>query len=93
MTDALARRAPFADFARALGAPSILRQAITAATRRSETECVGTLIEAATAPETVRPVIAATATDLVRALRAKDNAAVSKVWSRNIRSPVRKASP
>jgi RHH-type proline utilization regulon transcriptional repressor/proline dehydrogenase/delta 1-pyrroline-5-carboxylate dehydrogenase len=62
---------PFADFAPPIRAQSALRQAITAAYRRSEPECLAPLLDAATLPDDVRAATAATATALVTALRAK----------------------
>ncbi|MEH3104629.1 MAG: trifunctional transcriptional regulator/proline dehydrogenase/L-glutamate gamma-semialdehyde dehydrogenase [Sphingomonas phyllosphaerae] len=62
---------PFADFAPPIRAQSALRQAITAAYRRNEPECLAPLLDAATLPDDVRAATAATATALVTALRAK----------------------
>ncbi|WP_294194531.1 trifunctional transcriptional regulator/proline dehydrogenase/L-glutamate gamma-semialdehyde dehydrogenase [uncultured Sphingomonas sp.] len=62
---------PFARFAPPVRTPTALRQAITAAYRRSEPECLAPLIDAATLPDTIRAATAATATALVSALRGK----------------------
>ena len=62
---------PFAAFAPPISAPSPLRAAITAATRRSESECLAPLIEQARLDEPLRARIAATAADLIGKLRAK----------------------
>lgn len=64
-------RQPFADFAPPIRQQDPLRQAITAAYRRSEPECLAPLLDAATLPDAVRESAAATATALVSALRAK----------------------
>mgnify|MGYP005993131597 FL=1 len=56
---------PFANFAPPIRPQSALRQAITAAYRRSEPECLAPLLEAATLPDEVRAAAAATATALV----------------------------
>jgi RHH-type proline utilization regulon transcriptional repressor/proline dehydrogenase/delta 1-pyrroline-5-carboxylate dehydrogenase len=62
---------PFADFAAPIREQSPLRQAITAAYRRDEADCMAPLVEAATlAPDTRRDVMA-TARTLIAALRAK----------------------
>ncbi|MBX3565162.1 MAG: trifunctional transcriptional regulator/proline dehydrogenase/L-glutamate gamma-semialdehyde dehydrogenase [Sphingomonas sp.] len=61
----------FADFAPPIRTQSALRQAITAAYRRSEPECVAAMVEQARLPDTVRAEAAATATALITALRAK----------------------
>jgi RHH-type proline utilization regulon transcriptional repressor/proline dehydrogenase/delta 1-pyrroline-5-carboxylate dehydrogenase len=63
--------APFANFASPLRQPSPLREAITAACRRPEVECLPPLIAAATQTPEAKSAIAATATKLVEALRAK----------------------
>ncbi|PDT41921.1 MULTISPECIES: trifunctional transcriptional regulator/proline dehydrogenase/L-glutamate gamma-semialdehyde dehydrogenase [Sinorhizobium] len=63
--------APFADFAPPIRTQSTLRQAITAAYRRPETECLPPLVEAATLPREMRDAAARTARKLVEALRAK----------------------
>ncbi|AWM23389.1 trifunctional transcriptional regulator/proline dehydrogenase/L-glutamate gamma-semialdehyde dehydrogenase [Sinorhizobium fredii] len=63
--------APFADFAPPIRTQSTLRQAITAAYRRPETECLPPLVEAATLPRGTRDAAAGTARKLVAALRAK----------------------
>ncbi|MCD2182615.1 trifunctional transcriptional regulator/proline dehydrogenase/L-glutamate gamma-semialdehyde dehydrogenase [Rhizobium sp. GN54] len=62
---------PFADFAPPLRPQNPLRQAITAAYRRPEAECLQPLLEAATVPPGQRAAIAATARKLITALRAK----------------------
>ncbi|MBS0283920.1 MAG: bifunctional proline dehydrogenase/L-glutamate gamma-semialdehyde dehydrogenase PutA, partial [Proteobacteria bacterium] len=69
MTDALAPL--FADFAPPIRPQTPLRQAITAAYRRPEPECVAALLDEATSPESIRSAAAATATALITALRAK----------------------
>jgi RHH-type proline utilization regulon transcriptional repressor/proline dehydrogenase/delta 1-pyrroline-5-carboxylate dehydrogenase len=63
--------APFADFAPPIRPQGPLRQAITAACRRPEPECLPPLIEAARVPAGLSGPIAATARRLVEALRAK----------------------
>ncbi|MCO6050462.1 trifunctional transcriptional regulator/proline dehydrogenase/L-glutamate gamma-semialdehyde dehydrogenase [Mesorhizobium sp. RP14(2022)] len=62
---------PFADFAPPIRAQSPLRQAITAAYRLPETECLPLLVEAARLPESLRAEVAGTARTLIEALRAK----------------------
>ncbi|MBP2551178.1 RHH-type proline utilization regulon transcriptional repressor/proline dehydrogenase/delta 1-pyrroline-5-carboxylate dehydrogenase [Neorhizobium galegae] len=62
---------PFADFAPPIGAQSQLRQAITAAYRRPEAECLQPLLSAASLPDTDKLKIRETARALVTALRAK----------------------
>ena len=62
---------PFADFAPPIRPQSALRQAITAAYRRSEPDCLAPLLDAATLPDDVRAAAVGTATALVTALRAK----------------------
>ena len=62
---------PFAAFAPPISAPSPLRAAITAATRRSERECLAPLIEQARLDEPLRARVAETAADLIGKLRAK----------------------
>jgi RHH-type proline utilization regulon transcriptional repressor/proline dehydrogenase/delta 1-pyrroline-5-carboxylate dehydrogenase len=62
---------PFADFAPPISPPTPLRAAITAAYRRSEPDCVASLVEQATLPDAVRDAARATATKLITALRAK----------------------
>jgi RHH-type proline utilization regulon transcriptional repressor/proline dehydrogenase/delta 1-pyrroline-5-carboxylate dehydrogenase len=64
-------RPPFARFAPPIRPQSELRQAITAAYRRPEPECLEPLIEAASFAEPLKESIAATARKLVTALRAK----------------------
>ncbi|UIJ46654.1 trifunctional transcriptional regulator/proline dehydrogenase/L-glutamate gamma-semialdehyde dehydrogenase [Sphingomonas cannabina] len=61
----------FADFAPPIRQQSALRQAITAAYRRPEPDCLAPLIEQATLPGPVRAAAARTATALIEALRAK----------------------
>lgn len=60
----------FAEFAPPIREQSPLRQAITAAYRRPEPECVAALLDQATLPEPVRAAAARTATALVTGLRA-----------------------
>ena len=62
---------PFANFAPSLRPQSALRQAITAACRRPETQCLSPLIAAAKQSPESRSAVAATAAQLVHALRAK----------------------
>jgi RHH-type proline utilization regulon transcriptional repressor/proline dehydrogenase/delta 1-pyrroline-5-carboxylate dehydrogenase len=62
---------PFANFAPPLQSQSRLRQAITTACRRPETECLSPLIAAARQSPEGQSAIAVTATKLVSALRAK----------------------
>jgi len=62
---------PFADFAPPIRPQTPPRQAITAAYRRSEPECMAPLLEAATLPEETRKAARDTAAKLVTALRAK----------------------
>ncbi|MFW2831198.1 trifunctional transcriptional regulator/proline dehydrogenase/L-glutamate gamma-semialdehyde dehydrogenase [Sphingomonas sp. ID0503] len=64
-------RAPFADFAPSIRPQSPLRQAITAAYRRDEAECLQPLLDQASLPENIRMAAQATARTLVTALRAK----------------------
>ncbi len=61
----------FDNFAPAIRPQTPLRQAITAAYRRPEAECVSALLEQATLPEAERKQIRATARKLIEALRAK----------------------
>lgn len=61
----------FQNFAPPIRTQSPLRQAITAAYRKPETECVSELIEQATLPEDVAKQVRATARKLIGALRAK----------------------
>ncbi|WP_298671616.1 proline dehydrogenase family protein, partial [uncultured Sphingomonas sp.] len=61
----------FADFAPPIRPQSPLRQAITAAYRRPEPECVAELVEQAMLPAPVVAAAADTATALIAALRAK----------------------
>ncbi len=63
--------APFADFAPPVRPQSTLRQAITAAYRRPETECLPPLVEAATQSKETRDAAAGTARKLIEALRGK----------------------
>jgi RHH-type proline utilization regulon transcriptional repressor/proline dehydrogenase/delta 1-pyrroline-5-carboxylate dehydrogenase len=62
---------PFSAFAPAIRPQTPLRAAITAAYRRPEIECMQPLLEAARLPEPAKREIAATATALITALRAK----------------------
>ena len=62
---------PFSQFAPPIRAQSPLRQAITAAYRRPETECLPFLLEAAALPEATREAAKNTARKLIEALRAK----------------------
>jgi RHH-type proline utilization regulon transcriptional repressor/proline dehydrogenase/delta 1-pyrroline-5-carboxylate dehydrogenase len=62
---------PFSAFAPAIRAQTPLRAAITAAYRRPEIECMQPLLKAARLPEQAKRDIAATATALISALRAK----------------------
>jgi RHH-type transcriptional regulator, proline utilization regulon repressor / proline dehydrogenase / delta 1-pyrroline-5-carboxylate dehydrogenase len=64
-------RQPFADFAPPIRPQTPLRQAITAAYRRPEAECLQRLLQAATLPEAAKREIRETARQLVTALRAK----------------------
>ncbi len=61
----------FENFAPPIREQSPLRQAITAAYRRSEPECLAPLLEQAALPEATRAAARATATALITALRAK----------------------
>ncbi|MGV1830228.1 trifunctional transcriptional regulator/proline dehydrogenase/L-glutamate gamma-semialdehyde dehydrogenase [Agrobacterium vitis] len=61
----------FAAFAPPLRQPSPLRQAITAAYRRPEPECLSPLLEAARLPDAMRRAVEGTARTLIEALRAK----------------------
>nr|CAD6430913.1 trifunctional transcriptional regulator/proline dehydrogenase/L-glutamate gamma-semialdehyde dehydrogenase [Rhizobium sp. Q54] len=70
-TDASSVRAPFADFAPPIRPQTTLRQAITAACRRAEPECLQPLLENATLPEAMRLDIKDTARRLITALRVK----------------------
>ena len=62
---------PFADFAPPIRTQDVLRQAITAAYRRPEADCLAPLLTAATLPDDVRAKARQTAFNLVTALRAK----------------------
>jgi RHH-type proline utilization regulon transcriptional repressor/proline dehydrogenase/delta 1-pyrroline-5-carboxylate dehydrogenase len=62
---------PFENFAPPIATQTTLRQAITAAYRRPETECLPPLVEAATLPEDIRARAKATARKLITELRAK----------------------
>ncbi|MBB3809277.1 trifunctional transcriptional regulator/proline dehydrogenase/L-glutamate gamma-semialdehyde dehydrogenase [Pseudochelatococcus contaminans] len=62
---------PFASFAPPVREQGPLRQAITAAYRRPEAECVATLLEQATLPTETATAVQATARKLIEALRAK----------------------
>ncbi|MDE2514830.1 MAG: trifunctional transcriptional regulator/proline dehydrogenase/L-glutamate gamma-semialdehyde dehydrogenase [Rhodospirillales bacterium] len=61
----------FAAFAPSIRPQSALRQAITAAYRRAEAECIAPLLDQASLAEPDRAAIAATARRLISALRAK----------------------
>ena len=63
--------APFADFAPPIRPATPLRQAITAAYRRDETQALAPLIDAASLPDTMRGAIRDTARTLVTALRGQ----------------------
>ena len=73
MTDniPLSKAAVFDNFAPPIREQSPLRQAITAAYRKPEAECVTALVEQATLPEETRKTVRATARKLIEALRAK----------------------
>ncbi|WP_094283780.1 trifunctional transcriptional regulator/proline dehydrogenase/L-glutamate gamma-semialdehyde dehydrogenase [Brucella ceti] len=73
MTDNIpvSKVAVFQNFAPPIREQSALRQAITAAYRRPEAECVSALAEQATLPEETRQQIRSTARKLIEALRAK----------------------
>ncbi|WP_226017354.1 bifunctional proline dehydrogenase/L-glutamate gamma-semialdehyde dehydrogenase PutA [Novosphingobium sp. FKTRR1] len=68
---ALPLPAPFATFLPPLPTRSALRHAITAATRRSEPDCMAPLLAEATLPPALQAQVRATATALVEGLRAK----------------------
>ena len=61
----------FAAFAPPIRAQTGLRQAITAACRRPEAECLAPLLDQASLPEPMRAAIAQTARRLIEALRGK----------------------
>lgn len=61
----------FSHFAPSIHPQSTLRQAITAAYRRPETECLPPLVEAATLSAEIRSAVAETARRLIETLRAK----------------------
>ncbi|EKS29331.1 trifunctional transcriptional regulator/proline dehydrogenase/L-glutamate gamma-semialdehyde dehydrogenase [Afipia felis] len=63
---------PFAEFAPPIRSQSALREAVTAAYRRPEPECLPPLVAAATLPQDTKQDIARTARRLVETLRAKD---------------------
>ncbi|MBN8962725.1 MAG: trifunctional transcriptional regulator/proline dehydrogenase/L-glutamate gamma-semialdehyde dehydrogenase [Rhizobiales bacterium] len=63
---------PFSSFAPPITPRTPLRAAITAACRRPETECLPPLVEAAALGNAAQARIAATARDLIEALRNKD---------------------
>jgi RHH-type proline utilization regulon transcriptional repressor/proline dehydrogenase/delta 1-pyrroline-5-carboxylate dehydrogenase len=65
------RSAPFSNFAQVIRPRSPLRQAITAAYRRPEPECVASLISGATLPDGLHAAVRATASTLVLTQRAK----------------------
>ncbi|MBV2143163.1 trifunctional transcriptional regulator/proline dehydrogenase/L-glutamate gamma-semialdehyde dehydrogenase [Falsochrobactrum sp. TDYN1] len=73
MTDKniISKAAVFQNFAPPIRAQDPLRQAITAAFRKPEAECVTALVEQAALPEETRKQIRATAYKLIEALRAK----------------------
>ncbi|WP_448951344.1 trifunctional transcriptional regulator/proline dehydrogenase/L-glutamate gamma-semialdehyde dehydrogenase [Labrys neptuniae] len=62
---------PFAQFAPPIRPQTLLRQAITAAYRRSEEACVAALMEQASLPAGTREAISATGRKLIEALRSK----------------------
>ncbi len=62
---------PFSDFAGPMPSRSALRRAVTAATRRSEGECLAPLLQAATLPSGLRAEITAAAIRLAQAQRAR----------------------
>jgi RHH-type transcriptional regulator, proline utilization regulon repressor / proline dehydrogenase / delta 1-pyrroline-5-carboxylate dehydrogenase len=62
---------PFLDLAQDVQPQSVLRAAITAATRRPEPECLPALLAGAALPPPTARQVAATAENLVRALRAR----------------------
>jgi RHH-type proline utilization regulon transcriptional repressor/proline dehydrogenase/delta 1-pyrroline-5-carboxylate dehydrogenase len=62
--------APFSAFAPAVGAPSPLRVAITAAYRVDEAQCLAPLLEAATLDDALKAQVRETARQLVTTLRA-----------------------
>jgi RHH-type proline utilization regulon transcriptional repressor/proline dehydrogenase/delta 1-pyrroline-5-carboxylate dehydrogenase len=62
---------PFSQFAPPIRAQGTLRQAITAAYRRPEPECVPPLVETALLPLATKQKVARTARILIEALRAK----------------------
>lgn len=62
---------PFAAFAPPVAEQSVLREKITAAYRRAESECLAPLLEEATLDAGMKAAVAATARKLIEALRAK----------------------
>ncbi|GAO55608.1 bifunctional proline dehydrogenase/L-glutamate gamma-semialdehyde dehydrogenase PutA [Novosphingobium sp. MD-1] len=64
-------RPPFADFAPPIREQDALRQAITAAYRRPEQDCIAALLPQATLPDAARAEASALARRLVEALRAR----------------------
>ena len=70
-SDALSSKTPFGDFAPPIRPQGPLRQAITAAYRRPEPECLKPLLESASLPETMRLDIRDTARKLITLLRGK----------------------
>src|SRR5688572_12620966 len=62
---------PFADFAASLAMQSALRAAISAATRRSEPDCVPALVEAARMPPAMAASTIELATSLATRVRAR----------------------
>jgi RHH-type proline utilization regulon transcriptional repressor/proline dehydrogenase/delta 1-pyrroline-5-carboxylate dehydrogenase len=71
MSDASPDAAPFAEFAQPIRPQSSLRHAITAAYRRPEIDCVGSLLDAASLSAEDKAAAQRTARQLVVALRAK----------------------
>ncbi len=71
MTDKIPANPVFQNFAPPIREQSVLRQAITAAYRRPEAECVSALVAQATLPAETAQQVWATARKLIEALRAK----------------------
>src|SRR3954462_9109801 len=71
MSPAMALPPLFVNFAPPMRKQSALRQAITAASRRPEPECLASLLDQATLPDAVCAAARVTATKLITALRAK----------------------
>ena len=84
--------APFTGFAPPIREQSALRQAITAAYRRPETECLPPLLAAAKLTPAGKQEIAHTGRKLIGRCGPSTRAPASRVSFRNIRSPARKAS-